>query len=193
MVCRISCIAAYLAVTVLGTSGQVDAEISPTTKPHCVDFTSHGRLRRGESFRTDVGGGLEFRLTDEGPAGWMISVGPKRTAHDYLWPVSPPLQTAPHLFIGPAYGQQPHRSAQMTPRKFRFVLTRAEYDRVVAAIEKGRSGHQSTITAADLERMGRGTLVLRITGHALVPAGDELEWITFRGTACGPHLSPKPL
>ncbi|HEV3484445.1 MAG TPA: hypothetical protein VG106_03490, partial [Vicinamibacterales bacterium] len=123
---------------------------------NCVTFESSGRLRRGASFRKGVSPGLEFRLTarKDGVPGWYISVGPVDEAEDYLWLVSPPLQTAPHLVVGPAYGLSAHESATLTPRRFRFVLTRVEYDRVRARIETAQ-----ITNAAELERMGRGTLL----------------------------------
>lgn len=155
-------------------------------KENCVTLESGGRLRRGASFRRGLSPGLEFRLTatKDGPPGWRISVGPVDEAEDYLWLVSPPLQTAPHLVVGAAYGMSAHESATLTPRRSRFVLTRVEYDRVLGMIETARI---TPTTAAELERMGKGTLLFRITGFELTPDGEALQWIEFNAVACVPQ------
>lgn len=154
------------------------------SEQNCVTFESGGRLRRGASFQRDISRGLEFRLTarKDGPPGWLISVGPVEEAEDYLWLVSPPLRTAPHVVVGPAYGRSARESATLTPRRFRFVLTRVEYDRVRAMIDTAH-----TLTAPDLERMGKGTLLFRITGFELTPDGEALQSIEFSAVACMPQ------
>lgn len=176
-----------LAVTLLVLAAGIDARQPTSQSEECVDVKSNGRLHRGTSFRADIGRGLEFRLTveRESRASWIVSIGPRATIVDYMWPVSPPLQTAPHHFIGAAYHLTAVESAQLTPRRYRFVLTPAEYERVVELI-RHPGPDAPRLTAEYLERMGRGTLLLRITGYAPTPGVDALDWITFRGRACTP-------
>ena len=98
----------------------------------CVRFQSPGRLAAGMSFWTAPVRGLEFRLSDD----WDISVGPaSETRMDYLWVVSPPVQTAPHRMIGSGYGLTARQSARIE-RPLRFVLTRVDYDAARAAIDQ---------------------------------------------------------
>lgn len=151
----------------------------------CVRFQSNGRLAAGTPFRADLPSGLEFRLSE----GWRISVGPKSEPDlDYLWVVSPPLQTAPHLIIGPAYGMTARESLRIE-RPLRFVLTKADRSAAVDAIAL-----QSDETLKRLAQLGRGRLSLQITDHQIreivLPdgrPGDAFEWITFTGEACAPR------
>jgi hypothetical protein len=150
----------------------------------CVRFQSAGRLLAGTSFRADLLLGLEFRLSSD----WSISVGPKgEPALDYLWVVSPPLRTAPHRIIGPAYGMTARDSLKIE-RPLRFVLTKPEHSAAIAAIAL-----QSDETLKQLDQLGRGRLSLQITDHhirdIILPDGrqaDAFEWITFSGEACVP-------
>lgn len=155
----------------------------------CVRFESSGRLQAGASFRADLQRGLEVRLLPErGWPAWNISVGPKGKAElDYLWVASPPLQTAPHRVIGPAYGMTANESLRIE-RPLRFVLTKSDHTAAIAAIEL-----QSAETLNRLDLLGTGHLTLQITGHQLrehiLPDGrrvDAFDWITFSGEACVP-------
>lgn len=155
----------------------------------CVRFESSGRLQAGASFRADLQLGLEFRLLpDRGWPAWSISVGPKGNVElDYLWVASPPLQTAPHRVIGPAYGMTASDSLRIE-RPLRFVLTQSDHTAAIAAIEL-----HSAETLKRLDLLGKGHLNLQITGHHirehLLPDGrrvDAFEWITFSGEACVP-------
>jgi len=151
----------------------------------CVRFQSPARLAAGTPFRTALLRGLEFRLSD----GWDISIGPvSEPTMDYLWVVSPPLQTAPHRMIGAGYGLTARQSARIQ-RRLRFVLTRADYDAARAAIDL-RSAED---TLKRLDQLGRGRLSFVITDFQVrdLPRvdrgqGDAFDWITFEGEACVP-------
>ena len=151
----------------------------------CVQFQSPPRLSAGTPFRAALLHGLEFRLSDS----WDISVGPAdEPTMDYLWVVSPPLQTAPHRMIGPGYGLTARQSARIQ-RPLRFVVTRADYDAARAAIEL-RSAEE---TLKRMDQLGRGRLSFVITDFQVrdvTLAGgrqrDAFDWITFKGEACAP-------
>jgi hypothetical protein len=154
----------------------------------CVQFQSPARLAAGTPFRAALLRGLEFRLS----SSWDISVRPiGQAALDYLWLVSPPLQTAPHRMIGPGYGLSAQDSARIE-RPLRFVLTRADYDAARAAIDGRLSGAE---TLRRLDQLGRGKLSLVITDYRIrdngrLPDGrttDVFEWVTFNGEACVPR------
>jgi hypothetical protein len=130
--------------------------------------------------------GLEFRLSTD----WNISVGPiEDLTVDYLWLVSPPLQTAPHRMIGPGYGMTARQSARIQ-RPLRFVVTRADYHAARAAIELESAAE----TLQRLDQLGRGHLSLTITDYRIRDVtlpdgrqGDTFVWITFKGEACVPN------
>lgn len=171
------------AVVHRGERGAVSTTQSTSTD--CVTFRSPGRLAAGTSFRAVLLGGLEFRLS----AGWDISVGPVAEPRmDYLWLVSPPLQTAPHRVIGPGYGMTARESARIE-RALRFVLTRADYEAARAATDQESAAE----TLKELDRLGQGRLSLTITDYRIRDVvlpdgrqGDAFEWISFRGQACVP-------
>ena len=181
-------VAIVALATVLLLTLKLEAAQSPPVRETCVDIRPAGRLKTGDSFRAVIAGSLEFRLTAAPDAPrWVVSVGPPGTVDDYLWLVSPPLQTAPHLVIGAAYHHSAAESAQLTPRRFQFVLTREEYERVRGMIERNGKDRTFELTAEELERMGRGRLMLTITGFSLREPRDVLDWITFEARACVPR------
>jgi len=152
----------------------------------CVRFESPARFVAGTSFRAALLRGLEFRLSD----GWQLTVGPvDEPTMDYLWVVSPPLQTAPHLMIGPGYGLTARESARIQ-RPLRFVLTRPDYDAARVAIDL----QSPEETLKRLDQLGRGRLSFVITDFHVrdvtLPDGrqaDAFDWISFRGEACVPR------
>jgi hypothetical protein len=107
---------------------------------------------------------------------------------DYLWLVSPPLQSAPHRVIGRGYGESARSSARIE-RPLRFVTTRADYDAALTAIDLPSAGD----TLKRLDQLGRGHLTLIITDYGIqdltLPDGeksDAFDWIRFKGEACVP-------
>lgn len=153
----------------------------------CVDFETSSRLAAGESYTKPIGRGLEVRLMWDRRSAWIISVGPAGSPDDYLWVVSPPIQTAPHLVIGEGYNVTAPQSAAMSPRRFQFVTSEQEYKdarEFLARLETGASG---AITVADLERKGKGSLQLWITGFERGESPAGLAWIRVKGRACQPR------
>ena len=152
----------------------------------CVSFQSPGRLAAGRPYRAPIGSGLEFRLS----ADWTISAGPvDEPTVDYMWVVSPPLQSAPHLMIGPGYGMTARESARIE-RPLRFVITRADYSAARAAIALQSAGE----TLKRLDQLRRGHVSIAITDYrvrdVLLPdgrPGDAFDWIAFKGEACVPR------
>jgi hypothetical protein len=161
----------------------------PAAEAHCVSFETPSRVLAGESFTTPIGKGLEFRLRAERAGIWIwnITVGPTATRLDYLWVVSPPFQTAPHRQIGPGYNLSAPQSAQLSPRRFRFVTTPQEYDDAVALVERAGRDPAAAVTFRDFEKKAPGTLELWITGSGLSDADDAPTWVTLRGNACQPR------
>lgn len=171
---------------VLISAARLSVGVLAVQASDCVHFSSQGRLPLGTPFSVALSGGLEFRLTSD----WDITVVPtEKPDVDYLWVVSPPLRTAPHRHIGPAYGMSARESAGFD-RDLRFVITSADYRAARDAID-------SDLPAGDiltrLEELGTGRLSLSITEFGLRgerlqdgTLSETLEWISFRGEACAP-------
>jgi hypothetical protein len=150
----------------------------------CVTFATSPPLSAGESFRKPIGKGLEVRIKWDGRSAWIVTAGPVGSLDDYLWVVSPPFHTAPHVVIGEGYGVTASQSAQFSPRRFRFVTTATEYRRARDVADAAQRDAAGRITVADIERQGRGTLELWITDFGTSSAGDALTWIRLKGRAC---------
>ena len=88
----------------------------------CVTLVSKGRLIYHTPFVAELTAGLELRLRLEADFGWRITVGRPGGMVDYMWVVSPPFRTAPHVQLGPVYGLSARESMAFV-RELRFVLT----------------------------------------------------------------------
>jgi hypothetical protein len=132
--------------------------------------------------------GLWLRLVPQGNVGWLVTVKPSDAEVDYLWPVSPPFRTSPHLFIGPTHGLSAAESVRIC-RDLRFVLSEEGY-RIAA--EAAQSADVEAVNVA-IARYGKGRLRLTITGFKAAEAegqsqrGASLKWVTFKGEACVPR------
>ena len=157
----------------------------PTTE--CVDFATPAKLAAGQSFSKAIGHGLEFRLAWDRGHAWNISVGPIGSRDDYLWVVSPPTHTAPHLVIGAAYNLTAVESAALSPRRFRFVTSAQEYEDARQFVDRAERDAGAGITVADIERKGNGSVQVWITGFEPGASSDTLAWIRVRGRACQPR------
>jgi hypothetical protein len=176
-------VAAGVSGSAQGGNGVVARQ---ATSDKCVSFHSPEKLAAGTPFRAALFRGLEFRLSAE----WDIRVGPiDEPQMDYLWLVSPPIQTAPHRQIGPGYGLTARQSASIG-RPLRFVVTRADYTAARAAIDLKDAGE----TLKRMAELGKGRLTLNITDYRIRDVkladgqpGDAFDWIAFKGEACAPR------
>jgi hypothetical protein len=117
------------------------------------------------------------------PLGWWLRVtsptGDARS-EDFLWPVSPPFQTAPQLAIGTAYGLKAEESVA-AERRLRFVVYRSDYQKARAIAV---SGDPSAVERS-IKEFGKGSLRFKVTGFELGGTqGAPLRWISFEGDAC---------
>lgn len=94
---------------------------------------------------------------------------------------------ASHLLIGAGYGLTAVQSATMSPRQFRFVTSGREYKDARELVERALRDASAGITAADIERRGRGSLQLWITSFEPGASPDTLTSISVRGRACRPR------
>jgi len=161
------------------------ATLQSTTE--CVTFATPARFAAGQSFTKPIGQGLEFRLSWDRRRSWHIAVGPVASDEDYLSVVSPPLRTAPHLVIGEGYNVTALQSARLSPRQFRFVTSAREYQEARQLVDRAERDAGGGITVADIERKGKGSLELEITGFDANGSPKALAWISVKGRACQPR------
>jgi hypothetical protein len=170
------------------SGGQVHIETE------CVPFASKGKVRAGTDFRIPLPRGLEFELLPMEQSGWSIRVGQSAGVIDYMWVVTPPYQTAPHVQIGAGYGLTARESAQIE-RHLRFVVTHEDYERARGLFTDWSEGRLETeVFQKHRAELRTGTLRLKITDFAIGapvntedPENDVLDWIAFEGEACVPR------
>lgn len=191
----------YSCAASVPLQGQTAAAHDPAkTKgsTECVRFKSPGRLLSGTDFRVALPRVLEFQLKADRAwnFGWRLRVTLRGDETDYMWVVTPPFHTAPHLFLGASYGVTTRESVQFE-RNHRFVLTREDYDRALKIYEDWSTGRTDADVSRDrLGQLRTGTLRLTITNYSIakrvrVTDGveiDALEWIEFEGDACVPRV-----
>jgi len=172
-----------LAFIGLGDSALVQTRQSTD----CVRFSSNGRLPIGTVFRLQLPRGLEFLLADDDGA-WELVVRPLADRGLNLLDVTPPVQTRPHVYIGPRYLSA--RESVGFARDVRFVVTREDFEAARGAITAFRRGDAPTVDK--LDALMKGRLFLNIEDHNLkaTPERDRdtesLEWIVFSGEVCLP-------
>lgn len=108
-----------------------------------------GLARRAGRYRATI---VTMRKPDSPPTGTSALVRKDEPGLDYLSGVSPPLQTAPHRIIGPAYGMTARDSIGLE-RPLRFVPTKSVSAAAIEAIAL-----QSLEAPGRLDRLGRGRL-----------------------------------
>ena len=136
--------------------------------------------------------GLEFLLHPKydgadqakyGGQAWHLLVAPRGSAKvDYLWPVSGPVGTARHQFIGPAFGWTAEESLAITPRSLRFVLNEEDYQRAERLSKEIIAS--SNPKTRERPRLGKGLLRLHILSFER--EGESINGIEIRGESCVP-------
>jgi hypothetical protein len=169
------------------------ATVGARARADCVTFRSTERLPAETAFSVRLPHRLSLRLVPQRKHGpmlsgvWKIEVNPPEGITDFIWPVSPPFQTAPHLYIGETYGWTAQESVGVE-RQLRFVVDENDYEAAAAAAQRRDPGE----VERSIAQFGKGTLRLVVTGFSVAHASNgtphvPLEWITFRGEACVPR------
>ena len=174
-----------------------------------------GEVFAGKRFVYDIGHGLVFGLqplTGDGGGGWVIEIVPKVQPPgdpvEFSEIATPPYHFYNDRYLAAAYGYSAKEAAQMTTRKFNFVLSVADEDKandVVNAMlypsaisedEKARIARESTSV-----QLGHGEF--HIT-HSHVTLGkgntpDSIDVLKFEvvvnfssGLTLAQVLAPKP-
>jgi len=159
----------------------------------CVHF-SRSRLPAGQPFSLPLPRNLEFRLIpissrDDAPTQWTIEVGPGASREDYTIGIISP--TRVNQIVGATFGSTHVGEALEGERDLRFVVTAQERSIASQVLEHWRQTAPAPEDRREiLDRLGRGTLSLRIEAFKLREGIDDdrdlLDWITFVGDACVP-------
>jgi hypothetical protein len=160
----------------------------------CTTFES-APIAMGRSYTHPIQRGLFFRFIaeaarglDEGRQIWHITVGPEGSTDlvDYVWPVSPPINSTHHLFVGPGLDWTAADSVGMNPRSLRFVLgaqplheAETVYARITKQVVTG-SAYDST----RLRELGEGELT--VTLEDVVMEGPAIRSIRLQVESCVP-------
>jgi hypothetical protein len=95
-----------------------------------------GEIFAGKEFIYDIGHGLVFGLqplTGDGGGGWVIEIVPKVQPPgdpvEFSEIATPPYHFYNDRYLAAAYGYSAKEAAQMTTRKFNFVLSVADEDK----------------------------------------------------------------
>lgn len=160
----------------------------------CLSVNSQ-RIAAGTSYSHPLQRGLVFRFTSErargfqeGPQVWHISVGPEGSDDriDYVWPVSPPINSTHHLFVGPGLDWSAADSVRLNPRRLFFVLDRRDletaervYRQITRQVVAG-AGYDSQ----RLRDLGRGELT--VTLGQVVMKDDRIDSLRVFVRSCVP-------
>jgi hypothetical protein len=181
-----------LAFTVIGIASQIPGCRSSL---ECTAFHSE-RIAAGRSYSHPLQRALVFRFTAETGRGleqaepvWHITVGPEGPGDriDYVWPVSPPINSTRHLFVGAGLDWTAAHSLRMNPRRLRFVLTAQELRQAESAYQRivKQAVSNQPFDSTPLRDLGRGELT--VTFGNVVVTDDRIESLTLFVRSCVPE------
>jgi hypothetical protein len=190
-----------LAALVLVAAGGAQAQ-SPAA---CQYVSFKVALNAGDNFERELGGGLLFRVRSE-KEGWFLDIVPaEANTKDYIYPVNLPLQSNGNQTLGPGYGETV-KSSLAHPHEMKFLLSRADYDRVFGLIgnvlwsyrtsdpDKALSDYNNAVDEAS-----KGSLRIHISSYKRDPKTGALNRIKLRveittpaSFQFAPHLNPFP-
>ncbi len=166
--------------------------LSAPTAPQNRGEVIVGAIQSEDDFQRAIGGGLLVRLRPEpAPGGWVISVVPQDDiflSPDFVYVATPPYRGDHPRYLGPIYGHDAASAVGYSPREVRFVRTRADYERALAAVrallwpESGYPKEAARATLAEIKPR-TGTLWFEITGSQLATTPDgrgRIERLEFR-------------
>jgi len=163
-------------------------------------------LNAGDDFERELGGGLLFRVRSEKEQGWFLDIVPaEANTKDYIYPVNLPLRFNGNQTLGPGYGETV-KSSLAHSHEMKFLLSRADYDRVFGLIgnvlwsyqtsdpDKALSDYMEAVDEAH-----KGSLLIHISSYKADPKSGALTRIKLRveittpaSFQFAPHLNPFP-
>lgn len=154
-----------------------------------------GEVERGKAFDHDIGHGLDFHL-DPNPdvgSGWDIEIVKNGDLsddrEDFVAVATPPYHLFNQRYLSTAYGNTAKDSVAITPRRFYFVESPADYkiaDQEVNFNTFPTHATSDEVDAADDQArkifVGRGDLLIldsRITPATEKDNRGTIDWIKF--------------
>lgn len=138
-----------------------------------------GEVKRGEDFRRPFGRDLMFWLSpNPDETGWTIEVCEIVETfcwNDFVWMVSPPFRSYNDRLLDTTYGFTATQAIERSPREFRFVLRREDYDRarwLHQQLNESRPPDERPLDEAEREHYHNDRM--RLIAHA----GKGTLWIT---------------
>ena len=187
------------------------SSLSAASQDRLLTFT--GGVSEGQTFRKDIGRGLDFVLTPssmgDDATGWIIGVSPQGKQSDsdcieFSWVVTPPYHFQNVLYLDTSYSTLAQDAVRASPREFSFVLNctdfQAERRRVELVLHHSTASEQEVDEArAKLgsSPLGKGELWIedyRITPGKKTDDGSDLgaiHWIRFKVEITFPSGSPR--
>lgn len=157
----------------------VDAQPRPAHKRIAyqkVEF--RGEVKAREDFRRLFGPGLVFWLTPHPDgSGWTIEVCEAvetSCGNDFVWMVSPPYRSSNPRYLDTSYGISAAAAVKWSPRQFRFVVRKEDYERAGWLYERLYSSRPDQERMDEAEREHYHNDFERLTAHA----GKGTLWIT---------------
>lgn len=119
---------------VLALCSLVTIAAQAETVRSCQSASFNADLKVFDNFEQELGAGLTFRIKTGADPAWTFDIVPSNAAsNDYIYPVNFPLRFNASQYLGPAYGEDVKASLSH-PHEVRFVLDRADYERVSSLV-----------------------------------------------------------
>ena len=182
----------------------VDPKAVAPSKPEepCRGIAFRGEVKRGNSFRREVGNGLVFELKWlESRGGWLVTIyKQQRPAENYAWVFAPALASKDFRMVLSAPLQD--REPAWVTREFTFVVQRSGYREAQKLL--GKLSHPENRSEQELGRIqqklrtierGQGSLevldyraVFPVPLNSQAPKQTEyLDYVQFEVKLCFPE------
>ena len=145
-----------------------------------------GEVSRGQKYSREFSRRLVFNLfpTDY---GWDIAIWDKADPKaDFVFVATPPYRFFNPRYIGAIYGYSAAEAVALTPRAFRFVMSRADYASALAAVQRlswphGGSKKELEESKRFLDTVPKGQGELKIVDATLGRRSgkEQIEYLKF--------------
>lgn len=159
----------------------------------CQSVSFKVALDASTNFQRELGAGLLFRVTSEKQHAWFVDIVPaEANTQDYVYPVNPPLRFNPLQTLGPG-NSETIQSSLALPHAMKFLLNRADYDRISSLIgnvlwpaqtsdpDKAVSDYTNAVDDART-----GSLTVKVSSYKIDPKTHALAHIKLRVTITTP-------
>ncbi|HUA02168.1 MAG TPA: hypothetical protein VMB02_17655 [Candidatus Aquilonibacter sp.] len=167
-----------------------DASVAKRAAAETNEVQFNGEVTAGKEYVHDIGHGLTFGLaplTGDSGSGWVIEIVPTGQRPDdpveFSEIATPPYHFYNDRYIAAAYGYSAKEAAQMTMRKFNFVLSLADNQKANDVVNAAL--YPSTISDDDRARIARESAGVQLGrgrfhithSHVTLGKGDILDSI----------------